>query len=109
MMHGMRKDGHLVCYRVQRLCDDGWKFDGYTEIMAKESQEIDAVDNYLASGICWQQTGVRGIYDFGIAARLLERLNELPRFEDEDFRLVRYELTQSTTPVAYPKGGFYDG
>lgn len=50
----LRRDGTVVCYRIEKPVDGDWKGGYYTNAFGELSKEICRSDSYVSSGLCWQ-------------------------------------------------------
>ena len=101
----LRRDGTLVCYRIEKFVDGDWKSGWHTDWLGEASKKYSTKDSYMPSGRCWQQTGINGLFDAKKAFLLCEDACE--RF-DASFRVVRLQITQKSEPITmHSGGGFY--
>lgn len=104
----LRRDGTLVCYRIEKLVDGDWKSGYHTDAFGALSAKVCPVDNYMSSGACWQATGIHAFYDPKKAFLLLDMIEADPDQFEGPFRVVRLEIKQKRDVITREaQGGFY--
>lgn len=104
----LRRDGNLVCYRIEKLADGDWMTGYYTDAIGEMSKKVCPVDNYMASGACWQATGIHAFYDPKKAFLAVDAMEGDPDRFTGPFRVVRLEIKQKRDIISREaQGGFY--
>jgi len=124
----MRTDGSWTIYRLQVLTtskDPEWVFScndnvGYPWVTGTSRDHLSSDGNpnnpkndirpgetcthpyttngFSASGDCWQQTGIHGTFELQVGMEALQYMAK--KFPERRWRLVKYECSRKTTPVA---------
>jgi hypothetical protein len=99
----IRNDGKFSIYRIQEQLKNGdWI---YSDLCHPTLSEYPPSEGFTASGDCWQQTGIHGVFQINVAKAglkqaycdLVDRLNRGSIKESSRFRLVLVEISQKTT------------